>query len=125
MSHRRRLAALLVVLCAIATAVQAALPTFWTVSTEADFLRGEVENLSIDTYGRLTALGHAVARAEVERLLDDERVLVLVKILAFAVFAYVVMDGFDAEGLCEVASREKIAHLTVLPGVAIDIVLPQ
>jgi len=29
----------------------------------------------------------------------------------------VVMDGFDAEGLCEVASREKIAHLTVLPGV--------
>jgi len=32
----------------------AALPTFWQVSTEADFLRGEVENLSIDTYGRLT-----------------------------------------------------------------------
>lgn len=29
----------------------------------------------------------------------------------------VVMDGFDAEGLCEVASRERIAHLTVLPGV--------
>jgi hypothetical protein len=32
----------------------AALPTFWQVSTEAEFLRGEVENLSIDTYGRLT-----------------------------------------------------------------------
>ena len=32
----------------------AALPTFWQVSTEADFLRGEVENLSIDSYGRLT-----------------------------------------------------------------------
>ena len=30
------------------------LPTFWQVSTEAEFLRGEVENLSIDTYGRLT-----------------------------------------------------------------------
>lgn len=29
----------------------------------------------------------------------------------------VVMDGFDAERLCEVAAREKIAHLTVLPGV--------
>ena len=27
----------------------AALPTFWQVSTEADFLRGEVENLSIDS----------------------------------------------------------------------------
>ncbi|MEX0957027.1 MAG: AMP-binding protein [Rhizobiaceae bacterium] len=29
----------------------------------------------------------------------------------------VVMDGFDAEALCEVAARERIAHLTVLPGV--------
>ena len=29
----------------------------------------------------------------------------------------IVMDGFDAEHLCEVASRERIAHLTVLPGV--------
>ena len=28
-----------------------------------------------------------------------------------------VMDGFDAEALCEVAARERIAHLTVLPGV--------
>jgi len=38
----------------------AALPTFWQVSTEAEFLQGEVENLSIDQYGRLT-LGPAVA----------------------------------------------------------------
>jgi outer membrane protein assembly factor BamB len=53
-SHRRRRAALLAAACAVATAVHAALPTFWTVSTEADFLRGEVENLSIDSYGRLT-----------------------------------------------------------------------
>jgi hypothetical protein len=37
-----------------AAIVHAALPTFWTVSTEAEFLRGEVENLSIDSYGRLT-----------------------------------------------------------------------
>ena len=43
-----------VFLCAAAAAVQAALPTFWQVSTEAEFLRGEVENLSIDSYGRLT-----------------------------------------------------------------------
>src|SRR5918992_4689701 len=35
-------------------AAYAALPTFWQVSTEADFLRGEVENLSIDSYGRVT-----------------------------------------------------------------------
>jgi outer membrane protein assembly factor BamB len=38
--------------CAAVT--YAALPTFWQVSTEAEFLRGEVENLSIDSYGRLT-----------------------------------------------------------------------
>jgi outer membrane protein assembly factor BamB len=53
-SHRRSLAALLLALGAAASAVHAALPTFWQVSTEADFLRGEVENLSIDSYGRLT-----------------------------------------------------------------------
>lgn len=29
----------------------------------------------------------------------------------------IVMDGFDAVKICEVASREKIGHLTVLPGV--------
>ena len=42
-----------ILLCTTAAAF-AALPTFWQVSTEAEFLRGEVENLSIDTYGRLT-----------------------------------------------------------------------
>jgi hypothetical protein len=42
----------LVICCTAVT--YAALPTFWQVSTEAEFLRGEVENLSIDTYGRLT-----------------------------------------------------------------------
>jgi sugar lactone lactonase YvrE len=50
--HRLVLAALLLPLtCAVAWA---ALPTFWQVSTEAEFLRGEFENLSIDSYGRLT-----------------------------------------------------------------------
>lgn len=52
MSHR--LALLAVVVCVAAASVHAALPTFWQVSTEAEFLRGEVENLSIDSYGRLT-----------------------------------------------------------------------
>ena len=36
--------------------LRAALPTFWRVATEADFLRGEVENLSVDAFGRI-ALG--------------------------------------------------------------------
>ncbi|MBI4266486.1 MAG: hypothetical protein HY657_19120 [Acidobacteria bacterium] len=43
-----------VAVCAATAVAHAALPTFWSVSTEAEFLQGEVENLSIDTYGRLT-----------------------------------------------------------------------
>ena len=39
---------------AAVTGLRAAVPTFWQVATEADFLRGEVEGLSIDSYGRLT-----------------------------------------------------------------------
>jgi len=42
------------VLSLAAGVTDAALPTFWQVSTEAEFLQGEVENLSIDSYGRLT-----------------------------------------------------------------------
>jgi len=38
---------------AICAAVAAATPTFWTVSTQADFLKGDVENLSIDSDGRV------------------------------------------------------------------------
>lgn len=34
-------------------AARAASPTFWRVSTQAEFLKGEVENLSIDSDGRL------------------------------------------------------------------------
>jgi len=36
------------------TVTHAALPTFWQVSTESELLRGEVENLAIDSFGRLT-----------------------------------------------------------------------
>lgn len=42
------------VILAATAALHGALPTFWQVSTEAEFLQGEVENLSIDSYGRLT-----------------------------------------------------------------------
>jgi sugar lactone lactonase YvrE len=52
--YRHRLAFTLAFLIAItAVAAYAALPTFWQVSTEADFLRGDVENLAIDSFGRL------------------------------------------------------------------------
>jgi hypothetical protein len=34
-------------------AISAAVPTFWTVSSQADFLRGDVEDLSIDSDGRV------------------------------------------------------------------------
>ena len=42
------------IVCLTALGLQAAAPTFWQVSTESEFLKGEVENLSIDSYGRLT-----------------------------------------------------------------------
>ena len=53
---RQVLAALAVfaVVCVTVAGLQAALPTFWQVSTEAEFLEGDVENVSIDAYGRLT-----------------------------------------------------------------------
>ena len=38
---------------AASTALLASTPTFWTVSTQADFLKGDVENLSIDSDGRV------------------------------------------------------------------------
>ena len=55
-SQRDSLPALVLcaVMCAAVAGVHAALPTFWQVSTEAEFLEGEVENVSIDTYGRLS-----------------------------------------------------------------------
>ncbi len=34
--------------------VHGAGPTFWQISTEAELLRGEVDNLAVDSYGRLT-----------------------------------------------------------------------
>ena len=45
---------LVAVLVIGSTATYAALPTFWQVSTESELLRGEVENLAIDSFGRLT-----------------------------------------------------------------------
>ena len=48
-----RLVIAAVVLCATVT-LYASTPTFWEVSTESEFLRGEIENLSIDSFGRLT-----------------------------------------------------------------------
>jgi sugar lactone lactonase YvrE len=43
-----------VFLASASIAAHAALPTFWQVSTESELLRGEVENLAIDSFGRLT-----------------------------------------------------------------------
>lgn len=51
-----RCARAIAVLAAVALAGAAggaASPIFWHVSTQADFLKGEVENLSIDSHGRL------------------------------------------------------------------------
>jgi len=58
-SFLKRIGITLLFVCFAAVVGRAALPTFWQVSTEAEFLQGEVENLSIDPYGRLS-LGPAV-----------------------------------------------------------------
>src|SRR3954468_6232387 len=39
--------------CAAAITVLASKPVFWQTATVNDFLRGDVENLSIDPHGRL------------------------------------------------------------------------
>ena len=49
----RKLAFVAAALAAAWTAVSAATPTFWIVSSQADFLKGEVEDLSIDSDGRV------------------------------------------------------------------------
>ena len=41
------------IVAAVWVGVGAAMPTFWTVATQADFLKGDVENLSIDSDGRV------------------------------------------------------------------------
>ena len=50
----RRLALTALLVAWTGIAAFAALPTFWQTSTEPEFLRGEFENLSIDSFGRLT-----------------------------------------------------------------------
>jgi hypothetical protein len=49
----RRAALCTTLLCAAALTLTAATPTFWTISTQADFLKGDVEDLSIDSDGRV------------------------------------------------------------------------
>src|SRR3989442_14586073 len=55
MSNRiSRVALALAAVCAGVSLSYAANPTFWQISNEAEFARGDVENLSNDGYGRLT-----------------------------------------------------------------------
>jgi hypothetical protein len=49
----RRLVAGFALAFAASTGLAASTPTFWTVSTQADLLKGDVENLSIDSDGRM------------------------------------------------------------------------
>lgn len=53
MLNMRAVAAASAVAAGLWVAVSAAGPTFWTVGTQADFLKGDVENLSIDSDGRV------------------------------------------------------------------------
>ena len=51
--HPVRLAAAVAIATVITASLAASTPTFWTVSTQADFLKGDVEDLSIDSDGRM------------------------------------------------------------------------
>jgi len=55
MSHRNARLVLAAVIASVAAAlVSASTPVFWQVSTRADLLKGEVDNLSLDNDGRLS-----------------------------------------------------------------------
>ena len=49
----RRLAPAAFFLCALSAIAGASSATFWIVSSQADFLKGDVEDLSIDSDGRV------------------------------------------------------------------------
>jgi WD40 repeat protein len=49
----RQLAFVCAFVCVLTIALTGATPTFWTVSSQADFLKGDVEDLSIDSDGRM------------------------------------------------------------------------
>jgi hypothetical protein len=51
--HKRFAASLAAAVTAASALLTASAPTFWTVSTQADFLKGDVDNLSIDSDGRV------------------------------------------------------------------------
>ncbi|HVH55804.1 MAG TPA: hypothetical protein VM791_06100 [Vicinamibacterales bacterium] len=53
MLKKRAATAALAAVAGFYAVVSAAAPTFWTVGTQADFLKGDVENLSIDSDGRV------------------------------------------------------------------------
>ncbi|HYT69486.1 MAG TPA: hypothetical protein VEL51_23910 [Vicinamibacterales bacterium] len=57
----KRFAVLAAAVLAASALLSASAPTFWTVSTQTDFLKGDVENLSIDSDGRVF-LGPATAQ---------------------------------------------------------------
>ncbi|HTI36929.1 MAG TPA: hypothetical protein VL484_05150 [Vicinamibacterales bacterium] len=52
-SHRLGRTAVWLITAALAVPLFASAPTFWTVSTQSDFLKGDVDNLSIDADGRM------------------------------------------------------------------------
>ena len=58
---RKRIGATVMAAFAASAILLASTPTFWTVSTQADFLKGDVENLSIDSDGRVV-LGPVTAQ---------------------------------------------------------------
>ncbi|HEY7057170.1 MAG TPA: hypothetical protein VH458_11630, partial [Vicinamibacterales bacterium] len=64
LSVLRARAAVWIAVGVASTTLLAAAPTFWTVSSQADFLKGDVEDLSIDSDGRMFLGPNAAQLAE-------------------------------------------------------------
>src|SRR3954452_7055518 len=88
----RRLVLALLLAGAALTALSAATPMFWTVATQTAFLKGDVENLSIDSDGRVF-LGPSPA------LLAETAAPFLWTVLAFADGTLLAGSGNEGKGL--------------------------
>src|SRR5205823_13784512 len=53
LAHKSRALLAVCLMAAASSVLIASKPVFWQTATETEFLRGEVENLSIDGHGRL------------------------------------------------------------------------
>ncbi len=92
---RAAVAVAALLLAATAVAVIAAAPTFWTVSSQTDFLKGDVEELSIDSDGRVFLGPTATQLAETS-----------------APFLWTLMAGTNGDFWAGSGNEGQVLHIT-------------